>query len=95
MNSQLHLLDFPKVNTHIHFVDDKSELLSSKEMVQESKIEDRINVPSVEEIVELIQEKKKAYKRLHSQLAKEKDYSNVLYALTMQKHLMVFDKIIF
>ena len=94
MNSQLHLIDFPKVNSHIHFIEDKSELAEkelegAKEGDAKKENEQKVNVPSVDEIVELTQEKKKAYKRLHEQIGKYKNYDKVLHTLNMQKLLMV------
>ena len=82
------MIGFQKINSHIHFVDDKSEL-KQEEMVHKQEEEKKINVPEVEEIKELTQEKKKAYKRLHEQIGKEKNSNKVLNALNMQKHLMV------
>ena len=46
-------------------------------------------VPEIEEIVQLTQAKKKAYKKLQEQISKGKNYDKILNALIMQKHLMV------
>lgn len=83
----MHLIDFPKVNSHIHFVDDAKEL--ADEEYEEDIEEQRLNIPEVDEIIEMTQQKKKAYKKLDEQINKGKNYKRVYNALTMQKHLMV------
>ncbi len=91
MNSQLHMIDFPKGNSHIHFVNNKAELAHVDEALIKTaeEGEQKVNVPEVEQIVELTQEKKKAYKRLHDQIGKQRNYTKIVSTLNMQKLLMV------
>ena len=85
---------FPKGNTHIKFIEDVHELTGngpiSETAAVEPKMEAKITgVPEIEEIVQLTQAKKKAYKKLQEQISKGKNYDKILNALIMQKHLMV------
>ena len=91
MSSQLHLIDFPKVNSHIHFVDDVQELAKEqKEEKGDEELKEKINIPEVEDIVEMTIQKKKTYKKLDEQISKAKNFGKIFDTLTMQKHLMVF-----
>eukprot|EP00831_Metopus_contortus_P014459 TRINITY_DN15987_c0_g1_i5.p1 TRINITY_DN15987_c0_g1~~TRINITY_DN15987_c0_g1_i5.p1 ORF type:complete len:160 (+),score=40.53 TRINITY_DN15987_c0_g1_i5:110-589(+) len=56
-SAQLHLIGFPKVNSHIHFIDDVRELADERpEAAPETEI---ANLPEVEEISDMAQNKKK------------------------------------
>ena len=83
------MIDFPKTNSHIYFVDDVKELAQEEPEEPRGDTEQKLNIPEVEDILEIAQMKKKAYKKLDEQINKARNYKRVFETLSMQKHLMV------